>query len=272
MLALLLVHSPHALASLEGADRLADRSQHWQRLYGDSIKFEVWRDGEPVGSYQTRFGGGSEQFRVEAEMELELSWLWWRYRYQYQAVELWRQGHLSRLSSRIDDNGELVQHHFSRQGDWLVETDASMAPVESGGAASVPLPVLASHHYDIAVLHQGRVLNTLTGQVNRFEIEPLGAMRIASAQGQIEARGYRYRGELHDTEVWYDNRNRWVGLRFKDRRGATVEFRCQRCGRDRSSDNRLMQSPSTGEWVRPPSGRVLNPSQSPGSLNLRWQL
>ncbi|WP_421862497.1 DUF6134 family protein [Motiliproteus sp.] len=271
LLGLLLVHSPHVLASVGGPGPEADRHQHWQMLYGDSIEFEVWRDGEPVGRYHTRFDGGAGQLRVEAQMELELSWLWWRYRYRYQAVELWQQGHLSALSSRIDDDGEQIHYHFVRFGDQLIETDASLTPVASSRAKPVPLPVLASHHYDIAVLDQGRVLNTLTGQLNRFQVEQLGSMTIASARGKIDARGFRYQGELHDTEVWYDERNRWVGLRFKDRRGMTVEFRCQRCGRDQST-NLMMRFPATGVGWPLPLGRVLNPDQSPQLIRPRWQL
>lgn len=275
LLGLLLVHTPNVLATVSNTGFSADRTLHWQRLYGDSIEFQVWRDGEQVGSYRTLFNADSEELQIETQMELEISWLWWRYRYQYQATEFWRQGRLEKLNSSIDDNGDFLEHRFYRRGDRLIggnqvpEAESQQDPAMPNDAESVALPVLASHHYNIAVLDQGRVLNTLTGRVNSFEIEPLGIMWIDSAGGKIEARGFRYQGELHDTDVWYDSQDRWVGLRFLDRRGATMEFRCKRCG-SRASSSKSMIEPST--YIQPPIGQVIVPTQMLRPIRQRWQL
>ena len=201
------------------APELASR---WQRLYGDTIEFVVLRNGREVGHYRTEFDYRGRQLRVASTMELQVRWLLWRYRYSYRADEYWRDDQLQGLRAEIDDDGEITRFEFERRGQSLIDQQGEQ----------LPLPVLASHHYNIAVLQQGQVLNTLTGRLNRFEVDDLGMEVLALVDGELQARRYRYRGELHDTEVWYDNDGRWVGLRFNDPRGAQLEFRCRSCKAD----------------------------------------
>ena len=194
---------------------------HWRSLYGEQILFDVHRNGDPVGQYLTRFVRDGNKLRVDARMDLQLSWLFWDYHYRYRASEWWWQGRLDRLESQIDDNGELTQFRFTGDGERLVSSDPKL---------TIPLPLLASHHYNADIRQQRQVLNTLTGQVNQIELEHLGHERLLIGSVEVPAQRYRYQGELRDTEVWYDAHGRWLSLRFFDQRGATIEFRCRQCG------------------------------------------
>lgn len=191
----------------------------WRDLYGDQLLFDVYRDGDRIGSYSTRFSGDAQQWRMQAEMKLELRWLLWRYRYHYQGSEYWRGNELQRLEILLDDDGDRSELLFQRDDDRL----------RAAGLPEVDLPVLPSHHYNKALIASDRLLNTLTGRLNRVEVKSLGQARIEMTTGSIEALGYRYSGDLRDTEAWYDNAGRWVGLRFVDRHGGQVEFRCRSC-------------------------------------------
>ncbi len=196
----------------------------WRHLYGDGLLFDVYRDGKPVGQYRTDFRGSGTDWSARAQMELNLRWLFWSYRYRYFAVETWKEGELERLYARVDRNGEQQQVSFNRSGDWL----------ESGEGERAKLPILATHHYDVEVVNSTRVLNTLTGKINRVTVRAVGVETRLAAGKKVLAQRYEYRGDLEQTSVWYDLQGRWVGLQFTDERGAEIEFRCRRCSQGTS--------------------------------------
>ncbi|MDH2433108.1 DUF6134 family protein [Pokkaliibacter sp. MBI-7] len=226
--ALLLVAAPSCGAgTVQSTSALSQPD--WQRFYGDQpLHFIVMRKGKAIGSYTTRFvdepAGG---YRVEARLAIEVRVLLWDYRYQYQAEEVWQPSHngevLSQLQVEINDDGKPFSLSLQRQGKQLVGSS-------SQGNVTVPLPVLTTQHYNAAVLQQSQVLNTLTGKVNSFHIVALGEEMITAQGRQIAARHYRYQGELHDTDVWYDAAGRWLRLRFRGKDGTPIELVCQQCG------------------------------------------
>ncbi len=192
----------------------------WRDLYGDSLEFDVVRNGERVGQYVTEFRGDGDAWHVEARMELDLRWLFWRYQYRYHAVEAWTTAGLEGLQVRIDQDGERQAFVFHRQGPWL----------QTANGERVLLPVLPTHHYDVAVIGDEQVVNTLTGEISPTNVTAMGVEERSAAGRTINAQRYQYGGELQQTQVWYDQQGRWVGLEFLDPRGATVEFYCRRCG------------------------------------------
>ncbi|MFT5720606.1 MAG: hypothetical protein ACI9W6_000906 [Motiliproteus sp.] len=190
----------------------------WRALYGDQLIFDVYRNGDRVGQYQTDFLGQGDNWWVEARMELDLKWLFWDYRYRYHATETWQQGQLTGLEVRIDSDGGRQNFSFERQGPWLQGTHGE----------KIELPVLATHHYDASVVDRDRVINTLTGKVNHIRVESLGIETLSADGKTFSAQRYRYSGDLAQTDVWYDLSGRWVGLEFLDQRGAKVTFKSQR--------------------------------------------
>lgn len=90
-------------------------------------------------------------------------------------------------------------------------------------------PIFPTTHWNVAVLDRSTVLNTLTGRLNKVEIEFAGPERIQTASGMISANRYRYSGEL-ETDVWYTRDGRWVKLQFEAKDGSTIEYVCRQCG------------------------------------------
>ena len=92
---------------------------------------------------------------------------------------------------------------------------------------------MPTNHWNNTVLGHVRVLNTLTGNVNKVKLVPKGQEMIFTERGDVSANRYAYTGDLEDTEVWYDELGRWVKLRFLGRDGTPVEYVCQKCLGDR---------------------------------------
>ncbi|PPC77858.1 hypothetical protein C4K68_08085 [Pokkaliibacter plantistimulans] len=227
LLVILTVSGPTVCAAASPAAAMSAQPD-WQHLYGKQpLRFTVMRKGQAIGSYTTRFVDDAGGFRVEAQMAIEVKVLLWDYRYQYQAEEVWQRSRsgdvLDQLQVAVNDDGQPFRLSLQRQGQQLVGHS-------SDGELAVTLPMLTTQHYNAAVLRQSQVLNTLTGKVNRIKVVALG-QQVISAQGQQrQAQHYRYEGELHDTEVWYDDEGRWLRLRFRGKDGTAIEFICQQCG------------------------------------------
>ena len=194
-------------------------------LYGDRLTFDVWRDGDRVGEHRVSFRRDGEDLLVETQFGIEISFLVFKaYSFDYSSSARWHDGRLKSLRAVTDDDG-------SRR-EIRVEADVAMQSLRlHDGTAwrDVPLGTFPTNHWHAGVLHGNRVINTLTGQVNEVEILRLGEEQVETANGEVSATRYAYSGDL-ETEVWYDERGRWVKMRFRAKDGSTIDYRCRTCG------------------------------------------
>lgn len=191
-------------------------------LYGQEILFDVQRDGDDVGWHSVRFDRDGSRLTVESAFYLQIDMLFLTvFRYDYKSTATWYDGELERLTVRVDDDGEAFDLVAKRDDGRLIVATADEV-------LSLDVPVYPTNHWNAGVLGEDRVLNTLTGRLNRVEIEALGREAVETERGPIEATRYAYSGDL-ETEVWYDDADRWVKMRFKGRDGSSIEYLCRRC-------------------------------------------
>ncbi|RMF07888.1 MAG: hypothetical protein D6763_11325 [Alphaproteobacteria bacterium] len=191
------------------------------KLYGDRVAFEVRREGRRVGFHETRFDWQGDFLRVTSEMRLTVKFLFVPvYEFRYEAEELWCDDALYTLEAAVNDNGERKAFSVRRHGPQLL--------IDGDERKTIPGDVVTTNHWNPVVLDDRVVLNTLTGKLNKVEIEPVAIETVETLNGPIEATRYRYSGDL-ETEAWYDEQGRWVKLRFKARDGSTVEYVCITC-------------------------------------------
>lgn len=197
------------------------------KLYGPSIEFAVFRKGAEVGTHRVTFKHGREALHVEAELQIDIKLLFVTvYSYRYRSIATWRNGNLIRLTADVDDDGE--------KSRVVVSSDADGVTVDGpGGNLRGPSDVLPTNHWNAAVLAKSVVLNTLTGHLNTVTILDRGVDEVQANGTTVRARHYVYTGDLTDTEVWYDEAGRWVGMKFKGKDDSTIEYRCIRCARER---------------------------------------
>lgn len=195
------------------------------RAYGEGMEFEVLRDGSPVGRHTVRFSRDGEDLIVDVDMKVAISILGITvYRFGYRSEAVWRDGLIQRLDAFIDDDGKQKRIEAVSHGDAVTVDGPNGA--HQGGAE-----VLPTNHWNPAVQGRDRVLNTLTGRIASVAITAEGSDEIETNRGRVRATRFAYSGDLHDIHVWYDDQGRWVQMRFIDKRGGTMEYRCVRCGR-----------------------------------------
>ena len=195
-------------------------------LYGETIRFDVVRDGKVVGEHETRFAKVDDDLVVTSRMSLEIFVLIFPvYAFDYQSVETWRNDRLNDLKVRVLDGNEEVKVSATASGDLLRVSGPE-------GIETVEDSILSTNHWNASVVQDQKVINTLTGRINRVSIERGGVEVLSLPQGDIKATRYDYNGDLRDTSVWYDREGRWVKLQFKAKDGSTIHYRCTTCEAD----------------------------------------
>ncbi len=192
-------------------------------LYGDRIEFDVMRKGEVVGEHITRFEKIDDALRVTSTMNIDIFILFLPvYAFDYRTEEIWEDGQLASLDVNVLDGPDRTIFRAKRR-------DTKLNVVLADNAYQVTGNIISTNHWNADVVSQNKVLNTLTGNVNDVIITPKGAETIEVTDGSLKANRYDYSGDLTDTSVWYDEKGRWVKLRFLARDGSEIEYRCRTC-------------------------------------------
>lgn len=217
------------LVMLGGAARAQEAPQHTPHdpfaLYGDSLQFDVYRKGARIGQYQATFSRRDTALVIESRMDLAVKVAFIvGYRYHYEAVEMWSNGTLWAIDSKVNDDGKRGSVSARREGDTIKVTGSKKGPV------TAPVSIVPTTHWNPDQPLARETLDTLDGVVREGPATKLGRDRLIVAGIPMEAQHYRYLGDLSNTEVWYAG-GRWVQMKFTSKKdGSVVEFRCVKCG------------------------------------------
>ena len=185
------------------------------RYAGDTLLFDVVRNGHRVGAHRVRFHDVDGALRVESHMELRLKlWFIEAYHFRYESSETWCNGQLTSLEANTDDNGTVTRVTARRsEGGLQLTVGANSQPVRDG--------VYPTTHWNRAALDGTELLNTVTGLVNRVAV---GACRAPTPGLARAATCSEFTGDLQ-AQVWYDASGRWHALAFDGRDGSRIEYR-----------------------------------------------
>lgn len=190
--------------------------------YGTGILFDVLRNGNPVGFHRVTFARDAEGLAVNTRFEIKIDFLFFTaYRYSYQSNARWQNGQLVSLDVQVDDDGAKANLRALRGKDGLTVERADTR-------YTIRQPIYPTNHWHPGVIGEDRVLNTLTGRINDVTIRPKESEPVTTELGNVMAMRFDYTGDL-ENEVWYDDKGRWVKMRFPGRDGSTIEYVCRRC-------------------------------------------
>ena len=190
--------------------------------YGETIEFDVLRNGKRVGEHVTRFALDGENIRVDSRMRLDIRILLVPvYDFTYESRSHWCGDGLLELDARVDDNGEERRTLARREADALVVRHGERVLRADTG-------LLPTDHWNPRVVAEREVLNTLTGNVNAVSIDPCAQGEALIEQAAPGSVCYAYSGDL-ETRVWYDARGRWSGLAFAGGDGSQILYVCRNC-------------------------------------------
>ena len=190
--------------------------------YGSILQFQIRRNDAPVGRHIVQFNRGRDGLQVIAQSAIDISFFGFNaYSFRYRSESLWRDGELSALSVKVDDDGEMSNVEAARDESGLLVSGPN-------GEETLPSGIFPTDHWHCGVLGSTSVLNTITGKPNDVDITAKPGAMLRTTNGELRATQFTYDGELQ-TNAWYDRDGRWVGLQFKARDGSEITYRCMNC-------------------------------------------
>lgn len=188
----------------------------------DDQRYTILRGTDEVGVHEVTREVVGRQTRVKSSSRIDVRLLGLAlYRFRYDAQETWDQSGLARIEVRVDDDGESFRLDGKRSGTGFAWTS-------DAGPDQHPAPLFPTNHWNPEVLEQDRVLNTLTGRLNRVNIARAGTEALELPDGKIQAVRYRYTGDL-ELDAWYDAKGQWLGMRFEGSDGSQIRYLCTTC-------------------------------------------
>ena len=187
-------------------------------LYGGCIAFSVFRKGKKIGSHKVSFKGEPENFTVKAECHLAVNLLFFTaYKFQYSSVSQWSEGVLNSLDVSTTINGIKSRVKARRE-------DNELSIIGKNGKSRVKLPTFPTDHWHFGVVDEKIVINTLTGDLNNVVVLRKNQKILTCGSRSFLAQRYSYTGGL-ETDVWYDEEKRWVGMQFAGSDGNLVDYK-----------------------------------------------
>jgi hypothetical protein len=176
------------------------------------------RHGACIGTHTLEFRTNGEALEVDIAVDVRVSFGPIPIvHYSHRAREIWLGDRFVGVSSHTDRNGRALQMEAVRAGSTLSVTGSGTRPYVA------PSDAFATTYWRKASLFEP-LIGTQDGTLNYPKIVEPGSDPIRLASGaQTEAKHYVLSGDM-DVELWYDDADAWVGMRFEAADGSTISY------------------------------------------------
>ena len=196
------------------------------KLYGTHHEFLVLRDGLVVGKHTVRFQQKADELIADTQFHIDIKLLGLSlYNYTYESREIWEADKLMKLEVKVDDDGSLKSHSLQYEANGY-KLNGKLLNVPSSS-------LIPTNHWNPAVINKTNVFNTILGKINSVKILEVGNEPVQTNDGTISATRYQYSGDLK-LDAWYDNKGRWVKLKFLAEDQSVIEYLCSTCEENRT--------------------------------------
>jgi hypothetical protein len=184
---------------------------------GGVLAFDIMRNGEAIGTHTFRFNKSSDQTEVRIKTNIDFSLLFIPiYKFEHESREVWRNGRLASLESNTNENGTPVKLEVHRDED-------SLMVVAKDGNLHVDREIIPASLWNRLVLNRTETLTTVSGNLKTFQVEYVGEESVKVLGQQTTTHHFRLTGEF-ERDLWYDNTDILVGVRFEADDGSTVAY------------------------------------------------
>lgn len=190
------------------------------------MDFDVFLDGEPMGSHRYTLQTLGERIKVTSEARYRVKVLFvTAWQYMHRSEETWVRGCLQSISSTTNENGRDFQVHGRTSAAGL-ELETRDGPMVHSGC------VRTFAYWDPALLDTPRLMNAQTGKISAVTVtttesrsgqEPVGAKRGHTSEGTTRA--VAVRGDDIHLDLSYDPTGEWLSLTSLTKEGRSIEYR-----------------------------------------------
>ena len=188
----------------------------------EQFRFRVLLDDKDIGFHHFTVTDHGEREVVESRAEFDVKVLFVPvYSYRHHNTEVWRDGCLSRIRARTDDNGK----NYDVSGDLGGGSFQLVTQDQRHTVSRECVMTFAYWRQDF--LSQSRLLNSQTGELVEVDVQTLAERSFAVEGVQVPADGYRIRarGQDLDIRVWYArDGGQWLALQSTVKGGRTLTY------------------------------------------------
>jgi hypothetical protein len=181
------------------------------------LTYAVLRDGDEIGSHQVKLtrDGDQETVAIKTDVVVKMA-LIPVYRFEQDGSETWRQGRLTALSTKTNDDGSKHALDVKATGDHVeVVGDGAHTQADTG--------IIPASLWNHDLVNQKVLLNTITGKTMAVKVADLGVETVQSQGHAVQAHHYRVAGEL-DRDLWYDPANTLVQVGLKGSDNSSILY------------------------------------------------
>jgi hypothetical protein len=185
---------------------------------GGRLQFEIWRNGQKIGTHQVTFRGAPDDLEVEtdAHMLIKLGPLP-VFTYRFHSLERWRGARFVSLDSQSTTNGKAEQVRAKH-------TEAGVSLDLGSRTVTAPADAAPLSHWNSKAF-SATLFNPQTGEILRETVRRAEDPAFTLPGGRtIRTTRYTLAGTADITD-WYDAAGVWTGLRGKVKDGSYIEYR-----------------------------------------------
>ncbi len=181
------------------------------------LAFDIVRNGEAIGTHTYHFDRSDDRTEVRIKTDINFRLFFIPvYRFEHESKEVWQDGKLASLESSTNENGTPVKLQVHRDED-------SLMVYGEDGNLHVDREIIPASLWNRLVLDRSQTLTTISGNLKKFEVEYVGEKELEVRGKKITTQHFRLTGEF-ERELWYDNDDVLVGVRFVASDGSTVAY------------------------------------------------
>ncbi len=182
--------------------------------------FKVLRDNSEVGSHTIDFDRSGDTIGVRIATNIAVKIVFVTvYRFEHQAHETWKLDRLVELKTKTNDDGTAHRLEAAAfNGALVVNAD--------GGEQNVDANIVPASLWNIRLLKQGVLLNSLDGTQMPVTVADIGNERVVVRGRQASAHHYHIDGGLK-RDVWYDDNQNLVRVKFAAKDNSTIVYELQ---------------------------------------------
>ncbi|MDP8567805.1 DUF6134 family protein [Methylophilus aquaticus] len=189
-------------------------------LHAEEWSFSVWLDKQNIGTHQ--FSLQDQRLSSRASFKVKVLFIN-AYRYQHQADETWQGECLQSLQAHTEENKEItdVSGRLSN-GQFVVSKNKSMQ--------TLPACVMTFAYWNPKILQQSKLLNPQNAEYLDVTVADEGTQSLNVRGADMQTHQYRLTGRFQgkiklNITLWYDEQQRWVGLKSITPEGYTITYK-----------------------------------------------
>jgi hypothetical protein len=182
------------------------------------IAFDLIRHGSSIGTHTLEFRADGDTLLVDIAVQVHVNFGPIPIaHYVHHGRETWSGDRLVGVQSRTDRNGRQLTMAATMNSQGLSVQGSGTSPYIA------PRDAYASTYWRKASLF-GPLIGIQDGTLNRPSIVEPGVEPVRLASGaQTRAQRYKLSGDMN-VEVWYDESDAWVGMRFEVDDGSQITY------------------------------------------------